>query len=69
MTSDNVVKMNRYQVEGRFHPMTCPNRNDGQHRVWNGDLGALVATVRLWECPFCNYRQPTAPAEKLIDIF
>lgn len=54
---DTVVELNKAQSAGRFHPYTCANRSDGKHRVWNGDLGALVATSRGWICPFCDYTQ------------
>ncbi len=60
-TPDQVVALNEYQV-GPMHPFTCANRGDGNHRTWNGDLGALVATVRGWECPFCDYKQSWAHA-------
>lgn len=57
-TAEEIVKLNQLQDSGRFHPMTCPNRGDGNHGRWNGDLGALVATTRGWECVFCDYKQP-----------
>ena len=57
---DQVANLNAYQVAGRFHPFTCPNRNRKTHRVFNGDLGALVATVRGWICPWCDYTQEWA---------
>lgn len=57
---DQVVNLNTYQVAGRFHPFTCPNRNRKTHRIFNGDLGALVATVRGWICPWCDYTQEFA---------
>lgn len=68
MTPDEVVRCNQYQTAGTYHPMTCPNRGDGEHREWNGDLGALVATVRGWECPFCDYRQRWTPAQVAPDV-
>lgn len=57
---DQVANLNAYQVAGRFHPFTCPNRNLKTHRIFNGDLGALVATVRGWICPWCDYTQEWA---------
>lgn len=74
-TPEDVVRLNEYQNAGRFHPFTCPNRSEG-HGEFNGDLGALVATVRGWICPFCDYTQdwahgfmakplPTDPWDKL----
>lgn len=56
-TPEQVVDLNRYQRAREYHPYTCPYRGDGKHRVFNGDLGALVATVRGWICPFCDYTQ------------
>lgn len=52
-----IVNLNNYQKSGMFHPFTCPNRQDGNHRNIFGDKGALVATVDGWICPFCNYTQ------------
>jgi hypothetical protein len=57
---DEVVRLNAYQTSRRFHPFTCPNRGDGAHRHFNGNLGALVATTRGWICPFCDYTQDWA---------
>ncbi|WP_028164139.1 hypothetical protein [Bradyrhizobium elkanii] len=59
-TPDEVVNLDFYQRHGNFHPFTCPNRNDGNHRIVGGDLGALFPTVRGWICPFCDYTQQWA---------
>lgn len=59
-TPDEVVNLARHQVDGRFHPFTCPNRDRESHRDVFGDLGALVPTVRGWICPFCEYTQDWA---------
>lgn len=56
-TADEVVNLAKHQTAGQFHPFTCANRGDGNHRVAFGDLGALVPTVRGWICPFCDYTQ------------
>jgi hypothetical protein len=58
-TPREVTKLNEYQNSGYMHPFTCPNRGDG-HGQFNGDLGALVATVRGWICPYCDYTQDWA---------
>lgn len=64
ISPEAVIALNNQQTgEGispfdRLHPMTCPNRGDGNHGILNGDLGALFATRFAWICPFCNYRQP-----------
>lgn len=54
---DQVLALERYQRSGRFHPFTCENRSDGNHRENDVDLGALVPTIRGWICPYCNYTQ------------
>jgi len=59
-TSDEVLAANLNQTARRFHPFTCPNRSDGEHRNFNGDKGALVATRRGWICPWCDYTQDWA---------
>lgn len=59
-TPDEVVALANNQTARRFHPFTCANRGDGNHRDVFGDLGALVPTVRGWICPFCDYRQDWA---------
>ncbi|WP_151611015.1 hypothetical protein [Sinorhizobium alkalisoli] len=56
-TADEVVNLAKHQTAGQFHPFTCANRGDGNHRVAFGDLGALVPTVRGWICPFCACTQ------------
>lgn len=55
--ADEILRLNEWQTKGEFHPFTCPNRGDGYHRMFNGDLGALVATTRGWICPWCSYTQ------------
>lgn len=57
MSADEIDRLNRSQTKGEFHPFTCPNRSDGEHREFNGDKGALVATRRGWICPWCDYTQ------------
>lgn len=59
-TPDEVAALATNQQSRRIHPFTCPNRGDGNHRDAYGDLGALVATVRGWICPFCDYTQEWA---------
>ena len=61
-TADQILALNQFQTLGRFHPFTCPNRGDGEHRMFNGDEGALVATRRGWICPWCDYTQDWAHA-------
>lgn len=56
----DVAQLAKYQLAGRFHPFTCPNRGDGKHANAYGDIGALVATTRGWICPFCDYTQDWA---------
>jgi hypothetical protein len=59
-TPDQVEALNAWQERSDVHPFTCTNRGDGAHRVLNGDLGTLVATVRGWICPYCDYEQSWA---------
>lgn len=59
-TADEVANLAHYQVAGGFHPFTCANRGDGNHREAYGDKGALIPTVRGWICPFCDYTQKWA---------
>lgn len=43
-----------------FHPYTCANRSDGNHRDFGGDVGMLIPTVNGWICPCCDYKQSWA---------
>ena len=56
-TPEEVANMNANQLLRYMHGFTCPNRGDGKHDRSNSDLGGLFATVRGWECPFCDYTQ------------
>lgn len=63
-TPDQVEALWLWQLSHRFHPFTCPRRDDEQH---GGQLmfgvdtaGVLVPTVRGWICPFCDYTQDWA---------
>lgn len=55
-TPDQVEHLTAFQTRNDFHPFTCANRNDGNHR---GD-GILVPTVRGWICQYCDYKQDWA---------
>jgi len=59
-TPDEVENLAHNQTGHVVHPFTCINRGDGAHRFAYGDTGALVATVRGWICPFCDYTQDWA---------
>ena len=56
-TKDQVENMNAHQTKDWLHPFTCPHREPETHGTFNGDMGALVATVDGWVCPWCDYRQ------------
>lgn len=56
-TDEQVAELNKYQEAHEFHPYTCGNRNDGNHKERFGDLGVLVATNYGWMCPDCDYTQ------------
>ena len=60
MTPDDIQALNKHQNRNNRHSFICPNRGDGTHREFNGDLGALVATYRGWICPWCDYTQDWA---------
>lgn len=49
-TPEKVTKLNAYQQSGRCHPYTCESRHANTEAV-------LVATVRGWICPYCDYTQ------------
>jgi hypothetical protein len=68
-SADDILHLNLYQTSGTFHPFTCPNRGDGEHREFNGDRGALVATRRGWICPWCDYTQSWAHSFTAREIF
>ena len=59
-TPDEVEALAKSQTARQFHPFTCANRGDGNHRFAYGDKGALIPTVRGWICPFCDYTQDWA---------
>lgn len=54
---DVIAALAATQLSPRFHPYTCVNRGDGNHRDIYGDLGALIPTINGWICPFCDYKQ------------
>lgn len=58
-TPGQVQAMQRWQVDLRMHPFTCPNRGDGEHQTTT-DLGVLVPTEDGWICRNCEYRQTWA---------
>ena len=62
LKTDTIEKLWKFQFGpfepfNRYHPLTCPNRGDGNHREIGGDLGMLVPTRRGLICPFCDYVQ------------
>lgn len=61
-TPEQVIRLNDYQSSGMFHPFTCGSgeRCDASHGGDKGDGGILVATVRGWICPWCDYKQDWA---------
>lgn len=55
-TPEEVLVLNEYQASGMMHPFTCGK--DNRNKVTHPDgEGILVATVRGWICPFCDYTQ------------
>lgn len=57
-TREQVRRLNDFQRSGHFHPFTCGN-DDCRHES-KGE--PLVATVRGWICPYCDYTQTWAHA-------
>ena len=55
---DIVQRRNYVQRHGMFHPYTCAHNGRADHR----EGGVLVATVRGWICPYCDYTQDWAHA-------
>jgi hypothetical protein len=59
-TLEQVERLNQWQFSGSFHPYTCGGeRTDELHL--DGE-GVLMATTEGWQCPYCNYTQPSASA-------
>lgn len=56
-TANEVAAIYDYQLSGKFHPYTCPNRSDHDHREISGELGLLIPTTGGLVCPFCDYMQ------------
>lgn len=48
-----VEALNLYQLSNRFHPFCCFGPNKKDHPL----EAKLVATVRGWICPYCDYTQ------------
>lgn len=65
-TPSQVEALDRYQHAGKYHPYTCGNRGDGNHRVNTIDLGGLIPTRRGWICQYCDYKQEWADAAFLL---
>jgi hypothetical protein len=61
-----------WQLSGRMHPYTCPNRSDGNHNeLVNGDHGVLAPSPLGWVCRDCDYKQDWAHAfnaDELLNI-
>ena len=58
-----------WQLAGRTHPYTCPNRGDGNHtELVNGDHGVLAPTVLGWMCRDCDYKQNWAHSFNVEDL-
>lgn len=54
---EQVEFLNNWQKNPRFHPYTCVYRGDGNHNMYDGDLGSLLATENGWVCRDCDYTQ------------
>lgn len=47
-----VEELNAWQLDGKFHPFTCP---DSPHE--ENPKQTLLATADGWICPSCDYEQ------------
>lgn len=65
ITEEEVLKLNKQQKDGKFHPYTCcsPREIPECYRRNNiGDTyeereGVLIATSEYWICPCGKYKQ------------
>jgi hypothetical protein len=62
-TDAQVMALNTYQADNRFHEFTCPN----DHAFWRSGPAdttrrTLLATTDGWLCLTCGYRQDWAHA-------
>lgn len=53
-TPEAVAALNARQTAG-LDIYTCPNRAKDHPFCW-GHKGVLIATVKGWICPYCDYR-------------
>ena len=70
-TREQVRRLNTIQARTDLHPFTCGD--DDCRRESNGE--PLIATVRGWICPYCDYTQnwahdamPRTPFELELDL-
>lgn len=61
-TGAEIAGLQLSQQNQQFHPLTCPKRNDDDHRTYAAmlaqpDHGILIATPFFWLCPVCLYQQ------------
>jgi hypothetical protein len=63
-TSEQVRALLEWQYRQDVHPFTCPNRDNGKHRLRrerDADLGALCPDeTKGFLCLDCNYTQDWA---------
>jgi len=77
-TDKQVIRLNEYQEDGQYAPLTCPHtwdrENDEREKAHDAFFeasetrrrGALEATKEGMVCPVCTYRQNWADPHMLI---
>ncbi len=59
-TEEQVEKINKFQICGRFHPLTCDRKHDNCETKINSSErkdGVLIATKEGLVCPCGKYKQ------------
>lgn len=67
-TPKQVMLLNKFQNRQTEHPFTCGGEGRTDEEIHGDGEGVLVATVRGWICPYCNYTQNWAWEEMTIDL-
>lgn len=59
-TPEQVRYLNDWQANKDVHPFTCGSEGRTDLSIHGDGEGVLVATVRGWICPYCDYTQDWA---------
>ncbi len=65
ITNEEIEKLNAFQNERKFHPLTCDRKSKNCEvnitpRTYEKD-GVLIATKDGWVCPCGDYKQSIRP--------